>query len=108
MPIGTGTEVDFATGLPVSEATAERLRSDKARYQDLVSRQHGIRAQLRDEQSGIVLQRISTVLADRIDILITQDPECQALIRVLGSFQDELALGRRAAEQLLKPIYEAL
>jgi hypothetical protein len=40
--------------------------------------------------------------------MVQQDDECQALLRVIQHFEEQLAIGKRAAHALMSDLYQHL
>lgn len=107
-PLSRGTDVDMVTRQPVPEADLDRRRREKALHEQRLSRQQSLRIALLGEQSNVVLAQVGQELANRIEAMVQQDDECQALLRVIQHFEEQLAIGKRAAHALMSDLYQHL
>ena len=95
-----GTEVDPATGMPVSEverpisqSTLDRLGAQKAKADQLIG-------DVNSERGQEIINKIHAQLASRITTLINEDGECRALKRLLLGMSVDIDMGKLAADKL--------
>lgn len=105
--ISGSVETDIVTGLPRPEYDRIQRDSEKQRLQAIQAKAMDLRSALTTPHNQEVLGVLCEELEQRIDALIANDPPCQALLAVLGRFVSDLSLGRRAAKELLDPLYQS-
>lgn len=95
-----GTDVDPASGMPISEiekpsnqAALDRLGTQKAKADQLIS-------DVNSERGQEILNKIHLHLMTRINKLIDEDGECKALKRVLIDLGLTIDMGKLAADKL--------
>lgn len=104
--VSGNVDTDIVTGLPRHEHNRFQRDLEKQRHQQQHSNGMRLQALLDSPENQVVLKAMCEELEQRIDLLIANDPPCQALLAVVGRFMGELSLGRRAAEALLDPLYQ--
>jgi len=95
-----GTDVDPASGMPVSEverpisqSTLDRLGAQKAKADQLIS-------DVNSERGQEIINKIHLHLMTRINKLVDEDGECKALKRILIDLGLTIDMGKLAADKL--------
>lgn len=109
MPLGPGIGVDWETGDPEEpRRVPDRAEQARLRQWESVNRATELRSALASDEGSMLICYITDRLADRIDILVHQDQECVAYLKVLAEVNRELAVGQQAAQALMGlPLREA-
>ena len=81
MSLPGGIDVDIATGRPLEAVPRKEDGTDRKRLQQAIQRRNEILAELAGDSP--VLQTIYNRLVNRLMVLVSQDPECQALEGIL-------------------------
>jgi hypothetical protein len=90
-PLGNhGIDIDIQTGRPASFQRPEKVEDAQVKYHQAVQESLALTAELRKSPVMSVLVR---KYAERLDEMAKQDPECQALEKILQElrFKAELA-----------------
>ena len=95
-----GTDVDPATGMPISEvekpsnqATLDRMSNQKAKADQVIS-------DVNSERGKEIINKILEHFTLRVNTLITEDGECKSLRRVLVDLGLTIDMGKLAADKL--------
>ena len=99
-PMGVGLDVDIESGEPL----AVQQLAQHARREELRARAQERHQRLLDDlsgQGGEVLREVAARLAQRINMLISQDPEASAFFSLLSQVEQRCTAGERIAQDLL-------
>ena len=95
-------EINILSGQPVGKMQAERREEIRIRDQMAVEKSLETFEALGSPDGKIFYEKVRSVLADRITILVRQDPECQGLLKILDEIGTEIEMGRMSAERIAK------
>ncbi len=95
-------EVDQVTGQPLSKVDREKDIEKYGRLNDKKAKADQLRADLDSEQGRTVLNCIQEQLLKRVDHLIENDPECNALKKLIVSMGVNLSIGEKAVQDLMR------
>lgn len=103
--IESGLDVNIETGRPLKPSVGkmratEENRQARAvnRYQDLINDLAG--------NGGEVVKQIAGLFADRINILIKEDPECKAYQTIFDNIGIKINVGKRIVKARREEIEE--
>jgi len=94
-------QTNILTGMPSAIEREERRRQKESRDRKVVREAVELSAALRGEGGQRILGYIQGVLEDRINEFLKSDPECKAMMKLLGKFKWKLALGKAASEKIV-------
>jgi polyribonucleotide nucleotidyltransferase len=99
-PLGVGIETDIETGEPVEEKKQTELKKKRVKLmqesQDLINDLRG--------EGGAVVKEVINLLANRINQLINEDPECQAYKKTLETIKYKINIGEIIAKGQFRKI----
>jgi len=100
---GIGPSVCPVTGLPEETDELERQRRQKKKIGKIMARRDELLNDL-SGNGGAVLKALAARMADRINELVAQDPEANALREIMIQFTHEINYGNKLAESLIQGI----
>lgn len=106
MALHSGVDIDFVTGQPRETQADERREASRQRAHQQVAQANRLRASLASAEGSLLRESLTNHLADRIEVLMQQDPHCQVMLSLLSQWTHELSVGRRMAEALMRELEE--
>jgi len=98
-PLSTpGRDVDIASGRPVE---VEREALAKRRIRKLTERSQSLVNELSGDK-GVLVEQLITLYIERINQLISIDPECQTYEKLLSTIKYSVSIGKKIVEDRAK------
>jgi ribosomal protein S25 len=94
-------EVDQVTGLPLSVVEQDKKAEKYAQANEKKAKADQLRADLESEAGKSVLSCIEEQFLNRVNKLISEDPECVAYKKIIVSMGVTLQLGEKAVKDLM-------
>lgn len=99
-----GCEINPITLRPVEEERAAAARSENQKSAAALEDQAGFLPVAASEAAATLAAMIEAVLISRVEIVLAQDPEAVAMLKILRAFTSERDHARRAVKALMKTI----
>ncbi len=95
-------EVDPVTGYPIGEIDNAEMTAKNLRLREQKARSDQLQASINSETGQAIINKIQEQLLARVNKLIDEDAECNALKKLIIGMGLEIHLGERAVQNLIR------
>jgi hypothetical protein len=100
--LNSGVKVDPISGRPLEQVTIERESANERQQEAMLKEQADWFDVTKTEAGGKIIALVEGKLTARIDVLIKDDPEAAAYVKILQEMGIKEGLARAATKQLFE------